>query len=83
MKLVVAQWIRPQTLNRDVPGLNMRAAAVVPLGKALYPHCLVPQKGLKAIGPLVACLKAACFLSGQVEQNPFHSIPFQASGQLF
>ena len=53
---VVAQWIRPRTLNREVPGSNMLAAAVVPFGKALYPHCLVPRKGLKAIGPLVACL---------------------------
>ena len=54
---VVAQWIiRPQTLNREVSGLNLLAAALVPLGKALYPHCLVPQRGLKAIGPLVACL---------------------------
>ena len=35
---------------------NLLAAAVVPLGKALYPHCLVPRKGLKAVGPLVACL---------------------------
>ena len=34
---------------------NLLAAAVVPLGKALY-HCLVPRKGLKAVGPLVACL---------------------------
>ena len=25
-------------------------------GKALYPHCLDPWKGLKAVGPLVACL---------------------------
>ena len=25
-------------------------------------------KGLKAVGPLVACLQAACFLSGQVKQ---------------
>ena len=32
---VVAQWIRPQTLNCEVPGLNLLAAAVVPLGKAL------------------------------------------------
>ena len=59
---VVAQWIRPQTLNREVPGSNL-AAAVVPLGKALYPHILVPRKGLKAVGPLVACLQAACFLN--------------------
>ena len=54
----MAQWIRPWTLNREVPGSNLlaAAAAVVSLGKALYPHCLVPWKGLKAIGPLVACL---------------------------
>ena len=32
-------------------GSNL-AAAVVPIGKALYPHCVVPWKGLKAIGPL-------------------------------
>ena len=64
---VVAQWIRPRTLNREVPGSNLLAAAIVPLGKALYPHCLVPRKGLKAVGPLVACLQAACFLSGQVK----------------
>ena len=48
----VAQWIRPRTLNGEVPNSNLLAAAVVPLGKALYPQCLVPRKGL----PLVACL---------------------------
>ena len=53
---VVAQWIRPQTLSREVPSSNLLAAAVVPLGMALYSHCLVPWKGLKTIGPLVACL---------------------------
>ena len=26
---------RPQTLNREVPGSNLLAAAVVPLGKAI------------------------------------------------
>ena len=52
----MAQWIRPQTLDREVPGSNLLAAAVVPLGKTLYPHCLVPRKGLKAVGPLVTCL---------------------------
>ena len=50
----MAQWMRPQTLNHEVLGLNLLAAAVVPLGKALYPYCLVAQKGLKAVGPLVA-----------------------------
>ena len=67
---VVAQWIRPRTLNGEVPSSNLLAAAVVPLGKALYPHCLVPRKGLKTVDPLVACLYAACFLSGQVKINP-------------
>ena len=52
----MAQWIRPQTLDREVPGSNLLAAAVVPLGKILYPHCLVPREGLKAVGPLVTCL---------------------------
>ena len=49
---VLAQWIRPRTLNREVPGSNLLAAAVEPLGKALYPHCIIPRKGLKAVGPL-------------------------------
>ena len=62
----MAQWIRPQTLNCELPGSNLLAAAVVPLGKALYHHCLIPRKGPKAVGPLVACLQAACFHSGQV-----------------
>ena len=64
---VVAQWVRQRTDIREVPGLNLLAAAVVLLGKTLYPHCPVPQKGLKAIAPLVTCLEAACFLSGQVK----------------
>ena len=59
---VVAQWIRPRTLNREVPSSNLLAAAEVPLGKALYPHYLVPRKGLKAVGPLVACYKQLAFL---------------------
>ena len=53
---VVAQWVRPCTLNHEIPGSNLLAAAVVPLDKALYSYCLVPQKGLKAVGTLVACL---------------------------
>ena len=53
---VVAHWIRPGTLNREVPGSNLLAAAVVMVGKALCPHCLVSWKGLKAFGPLVAGL---------------------------
>ena len=60
---VVAQWIRPRTLNQEVPGSNLLAAVVVLLGKALKPHCLVPQKGLKAVGPLVTCLYISSLLS--------------------
>ena len=42
----MAQLIRPWTLNREVLILNLQTAAVVALGKAFYPDCLVPQKGL-------------------------------------
>ena len=52
----MTEWIRPRTVNREVPGSNLLAAAVVPLGKVLYPHCLVPRKGFQAVGPLAACL---------------------------
>ena len=52
----MAQWIRPRTLNREVPGLNLLA------GSGMSALGLVPQKGFKVIGPLVAC-----FLSGQVK----------------
>ena len=34
----MAQWIRPQTLNHEVPGSNLLATAVVPLGKILHPQ---------------------------------------------
>ena len=44
---------KPPTLNREVPGWNVLAAAVVPSDKALYIHCLVPRKGIKAVGPLI------------------------------
>ena len=50
----MVEWIRLRT--RDVPCSNPLVVAVVPLGKALYPHCLVPRSGLKAVGPLVAKL---------------------------
>ena len=51
------------TLNREVTGLKLLAEAVVPLGKELYPHCLVPQKGLKAVGvPWLLGYKQLAFL---------------------
>ena len=61
----MAQWIRPWTLSHEVPGSNLLAAAVVPLGKALYPHCLVHWKGLKPIGPcclIISSLPVRFFL---------------------
>ena len=61
--VVVAQWMRPGTLNREVPGSNLLAAAVVPLGKALYPHCLVPPgKDLKPLVPWLLAYKQLAFL---------------------
>ena len=58
---VVVQWIRPRTLSREVPGSNLLTAAVVPLGKAFYPHRLVPWTGLKAVGPLVLAYRKLAF----------------------
>ena len=59
----MAQWIRPWTLNREVPSSNLLAAAVVPLGKALYPHCLVLcRKNLKPLVPLLLAYKQFAFL---------------------
>ena len=53
----MAQWIRPQALNFEVSSSNLLAGAVESLGKALCnPHCLVPRKGLKAVGPVLHCL---------------------------
>ena len=56
----MAQMIRPRTLNREVPDSYLLAAAVVPLGKALYHRCLVPRKGIKAVRSL------------EIESIPFH-----------
>ena len=53
---VVAHWERLQTLNREVHGSNLLTAAVGPFGNALYPHCLVPQKGLNVIDPQLTAL---------------------------
>ena len=50
-------WIRPRSLNCEVPDSNLLAAAVAPLGKVIYPHWLVPRNGLKSVGALVACYK--------------------------
>ena len=36
----MAQWLRPWTLNHEVPGSNPLATEAVPFDKALYPHFL-------------------------------------------
>ena len=38
-ELLWAHWIRPRTLNREVPGSNLLGAAGVLQDNALYPHC--------------------------------------------
>ena len=62
----MAQWIRPRTFNREVPGSKLLAAAVVvPLGKALYyPHCLYSpsEMDLKALVPWLLAYKQLAFL---------------------
>ena len=55
----MAQQIRTWTPVQLVLCSNPLVIAVVPLGKAVYLHCLVPQRGLKTIGPLVADSQAA------------------------
>ena len=57
------------------PRSNLLAAAVVPLDKALYLHCLVPQKGLKAVGSLVACKQFAFLVARWNKSN--YSIQIQ------
>ena len=42
---VVAERLRPLTSIPEVPGSNP-GPAVAPLGKALYPHCLVFRRRL-------------------------------------
>ena len=57
-----------KTTDSQPSGSNLPAAAVVALGKALYPHCLVPQIGLEVISPLVTYIQVVCFLRGQVKE---------------
>ena len=61
----MAQWIRPWTLNQEVPVSNPHAMAVVTLDKAPHSHCLLLWKELKVFSPLVAYMP--CFLSGPVK----------------
>ena len=45
-------------INSQSLGLRFESAgSIVPLTEALYPHCLVPRKGLKAVSP-PGCLLA-------------------------
>ena len=52
-KLSFAQWITPYINSElyEVPGSNPITTADVPLGKTLYPFCLVLRTGLKTSVP--------------------------------
>ena len=53
----MAQWIRPWTLNLEVPcRFKPVGSSRSALGQGtLSSFCLVPWKGLRTIGPVVAC----------------------------
>ena len=51
-------WIQLRTLTYEVPGSNALAATVLSLSKTPYPHCLVPQRGLKAVSSLIVFSKS-------------------------
>ena len=40
--------------KRPIQQMPPPPSAVVPLGKALHPHCIVPQRGQNIVGPSVA-----------------------------
>ena len=64
----VAQWIRPRTFSREIPGSSLLAAAVVPLGKTSYNLvALSLGKDLKPLVPRLLASKAAFFLDDQVK----------------
>ena len=70
----MVQWIRNWTLNHVVPGSNPHSTAFVPLGKALYPHCLVLREDIKPLGYL---LTSCCFLpTSHVRQLQIQSSVF-------
>ena len=56
----MAQWIRPGTLNHEIPGSNPLAASVVPLGEALYALCPVPSE--RTLVPWLLAFKQLAFL---------------------
>ena len=58
---ITAEWVRLwlRTLKREVPIFCPQRVPVdikilAPFVKAPYPHCPVPQRGLRSIDPLVA-----------------------------
>ena len=62
---VMAQWLRPWTLYHEVSSSKLLAAAVVPLGEALYPHSL--RKDLKPLVHWLLAYKQLAVLIGQVK----------------
>ena len=70
----MAQWIRSWSHNQEVPSSNPLAAAIGPLGKALYPHCLVPWRGVKPSVPRLLTHNTSSLLSKwsakYIQSNP-------------
>ena len=65
-------WIRQLTLlSWEIPSLNPYLVAYVLLDKVLNPHSLVPQSGLKAVGPLVAYKSVFSLHSGEIDVPNF------------
>ena len=61
-------YLTPLLLTGVIKVKDRTRMPLSPLGLFPVPH-LVPRKGLKAVCPLVACLQAAFFLSGQVKET--------------
>ena len=65
-------WIRQLTLlSWEIPSLNPYLVAYVLLDKVINPHSLVPQSGLKAVGPLVAYMSVFFLHSGEIDVPNF------------
>ena len=51
-------WDQRLFYTQEIPYWHLSVIAVAALSKTPYPYCLVPRKGLKAVGPLDVTLPA-------------------------
>ena len=68
MKVTSKEFDKNQDSQPKGPGLKT-AVAVMPLGKALHPHCLVPQRGLKAVSHWSLTHKQPAFLVARSNES--------------